>query len=108
MIVMHVKFLQFEVGGYSCHAMQLCTCMLFLSASVLDVNIIFQVLVKVFQGDPRLWQAYSHTLQVLSISFDFLQPFVPHAICCSGTKDILSCRELCYFTHSVFIYMLGM
>lgn len=30
---------------------------------------IFQVLVKVFQGDPRLWQAYSHTLQVL---FNFL------------------------------------
>lgn len=38
----------------------------------------------------------------------FLQPFVPHAICCSGTEDILSCRELRYFTHSVFNYMLGM
>jgi len=63
MIVMHVKFLQVEIGGYSCHAMQLCTCMLFLSASVLNVNKFFQVLVKVFQGDPRLWQAYSHTLQ---------------------------------------------
>lgn len=34
--------------------------------------------------------------------------FVPQAICCSGTKDISTCRELRSFTHSVFIYVLGM
>ena len=105
MIVMHVRFLQVEVGGYLCYAIHLCTCMLVLSASVLNANKLFQVLVKVFQGDPRLWQAYSHTLQVLSISLVSCSPFF-HMLCdaqelkVSWVVESFVIKTFCFHLHA--------